>query len=165
MPLQETIAEHLDLDQSSVSRLCAELGIDWRNTSMDSIRVAYIRKLREMAAGRAAEGGVDLATERARLAREQADKVAMQNAVTRGELTPTVVLEQVLTACASKAAGIFDAIPGAVRRRFPDLPAATIDVIATEIAKARNYYANMSLSDLGLDDGATGDAEEETRGE
>ncbi len=71
----------------------------------------------------------------------------MQNAVTRGELTATVVLEQVLAGAAAKVAGIFDAIPGAVRRRFPGIPAEAGELIAAEIAKARNTVAAMSLAD------------------
>lgn len=136
------------MSQQAASQLLAEMGIDWKATSLDEIRVAYIRRLREMAAGRAAAGDLDLATERARLAREQADKIAMQNAVTRGELTPTVVLEQVLAAAAAKIAGILDAIPGLVRRRVPQLASGDIDMITAEVAKARNTVAAMSLTEL-----------------
>jgi phage terminase Nu1 subunit (DNA packaging protein) len=143
---------HLDMDQSTVSRLCAGLDIDWRNFSMDEIRVIYIRQLREQAAGRVAAGDLDLAGERARLAKEQADRVAMQNAVTRAELTPTVLLEQVLAKAAAKIAGVFDAIPGLVRRRVPTLAASDVDLIAGEIARARNTVAAMSLHDLETDD-------------
>ena len=100
------------------------------------------------AAGRAAAGDLDLATERARLAREQADKIAMQNAVTRGELTNTIVLEQVLSGAAAKIAGVLDAIPGMIRRRVPQLTAADIETIAGEVAKARNTVAGMSLHDI-----------------
>ena len=148
MLTQQEIAEHLDMSQQAVSQLLADLGIDWKAVSLDEVRVAYIRRLREIAAGRAALGDLDLATERARLAREQADKIAMQNAVTRGELTPTVVLEQVLASAASKIAGILDAIPGLVRRRVPLLQSGDIDMIAGEVAKARNTVAAMSLVDL-----------------
>lgn len=88
--------------------------------------------------------------ERARLAKEQADRVAMQNAVTRGELAPVVLLEQVLAAAAGKVAGIFDAIPGLVRRRVPRLTREELDPIAAEIAKARNLVAAMSLADLNV---------------
>lgn len=136
------------MSQQAVSQLLADLGIDWKAVSLDEVRVAYIRRLREIAAGRAALGDLDLATERARLAREQADKIAMQNAVTRGELTSTVVLEQVLASAASKIAGILDAIPGLVRRRVPLLQSGDIDMIAGEVAKARNTVAAMSLVDL-----------------
>lgn len=151
MLTQKEIGEHLDLGQSQVSRLCEELFIDWKSVGIDEIRIAYIRRLREQAAGRAAAGDLDLATERARLAREQADKIAMQNAVTRGELTPTIALEQVLTGAASKIAGILDAIPGMIRRRVPQLTAADIEAISGEVAKARNTVAGMSLKDLDND--------------
>ncbi len=148
MLIQKTIAEHLDLTQQAVSQIMDELGINWKSASLKQIRVAYIRRLREQAAGRAAVGDLDLAGERARLAKEQADRVAMQNAVTRGELAPVILIEQVLAAAASKVAGVFDAIPGMVRRRAPRLSHEELDLIAAEIAKARNFVAAMSLADL-----------------
>lgn len=136
------------MSQPAVSQWLDRLGIDWRSATIDEIRIAYIRVLREQAAGRAAAGDLDLATERARLAREQADKIAMQNAVTRGELTNTIVLEQVLSGAAAKIAGVLDAIPGMIRRRVPQLTAADIETIAGEVAKARNTVAGMSLHDI-----------------
>lgn len=157
MLTQQVIAEHLDLSQSAVSQWLDRAGIDWKVATLDEIRVAYIRNLREQAAGRAAAGDLDLATERARLAKEQADKVAMQNSVTRGELAPVVLIEEVLTKAASRVAGIFDAIPGMIRRRVPKLTTAELDLVASEIAKARNIVAAMSLADLN-DDGGEADA-------
>lgn len=148
MLTQVGIGNHLDMDQSTVSRLCDELGIDWRNSTLDQVRIAYIRRLREMAAGRATTGDLDLAGERARLAKEQADRVAMQNAVTRGELAPVSLIEEVLCKAAARVAGILDAIPGMIRRRVPQLSADEIDLVRGEIAKARNIAAKMSLADL-----------------
>jgi phage terminase Nu1 subunit (DNA packaging protein) len=72
----------------------------------------------------------------------------MQNAVTRGELAPVALIEEVLTKAASKVAGVLDAIPGMIRRRVPLLTADDIDLIAGEVAKARNTVAAMSLADL-----------------
>jgi len=51
----------------------------------ESVR-GYVAHLREQAAGRTASA--TLTDERTRLAREQADKVAMANAVARGEMLP-----------------------------------------------------------------------------
>lgn len=153
MLIQQDIAKHLDMSQAAVSGLMDRLGIDWKAASIDEIRVAYIRHLREQAAGRAASGDLDLATERARLAKEQADKFAMQNAITRGELAPVMMIEEVLTKAASRIAGIFDAIPGMVRRRVPMLSSAEIDLIAGEISRARNIVASMSLADLDEEQG------------
>ena len=157
--IQKEIAEHIDLSQPAVSGLMDRLGIDWKTSTIDEIRVAYIRHLREQAAGRAASGDLDLATERARLAKEQADKVAMQNAVTRGDLAPVVMIEEVLTKTAARIAGIFDAIPGLVRRRVPSLRAEEIDLIAAEIARVRNVVAGMSLADLNDDQAAVLDSD------
>ncbi|WP_018991291.1 terminase small subunit [Aromatoleum toluclasticum] len=142
------------MSQQAVSGLCADLGIDWRTASLDEVRVRYIRRLREQAAGRAAAGDLDLAGERARLAKEQADRVAMQNAVTRGELAPVQLIEEVLAKAGARAAKILDTIPGTIRRREPSLSADTIAAIAKDIAKVRNIAAAVSLADLREDDQA-----------
>jgi len=109
---------------------------------------AYCAHMREIAAGRLAAGDLDLATERARLAREQADKIAMQNAQSRRELAPVVMMTEVLAKAGTRAASILEAIPGQVRRRLPSMPATEIQVIEREIAKARNLCAAISLNDL-----------------
>jgi len=83
----------------------------------------------------------------------------MQNAVTRGDLAPVVMIEEVLTKTAARLAGIFDAIPGLVRRRVPSLRAEEIDLIAAEIARVRNVVAGMSLADLNDDQAAVLDSD------
>lgn len=148
---QKRFGELVGISQPAVSDLVLR-GVLTDGATLGDWMLDYCSNLREVAAGRAAAGDLDLATERARLAREQADKIAMQNAVTRGELTPTIVLEQVLASAASKIAGILDAIPGLVRRRVPQLTSDEIDLVAGEVAKARNTVAAMSLADLGLDE-------------
>lgn len=124
------------------------LDIDWKLSDLTTIRIAYIRHLREMAAGRAATGDLDLATERAGLARAQRERIEMQNAVTRAELAPAALIEEVLTKAGAKIAGQFDAIGGLLRRRFPDLSSEQINLITGEIAKVRKVVAGMSLDNL-----------------
>lgn len=51
MPTQQQIAEHLGLSQQAVSKQLAKMGIDWRNMSIDEIRLAYLDRLRKSAAG------------------------------------------------------------------------------------------------------------------
>lgn len=113
---------------------------------------AYCDHLRSVAAGRAAAGDLDLATERALLARAQRIRIETDNAIRAGELAPAYLLEQVLSKAGARVASIFDAIPGQIKRRVPVLPASAIDHIRTEIAKARNIAASVSLDDLKLDD-------------
>lgn len=151
-PTQDEIAEHLDISTRRVRELATEWGIDSREVTLGDWRVRYLRKLREEAAGRAAAGGIDLATERARLAREQADKIAMQNAQSRNELAPVVLMTEVLAKAGARAAAILEAIPGQVRRRIPSLPASEIQNIEKEIVKARNLCAAISLQDLDTDE-------------
>lgn len=113
----------------------------------------YISALREVAAGRIASGDLVLATERARLAKEQADRIALQNAVTRREYAPTVIIEEVLTRTAARINVIFEALTGSLRRNFPDLSAEKIDHINREIAKARNLVSEIRLIQV-LDEAA-----------
>lgn len=144
---QQRFGDLIGVSQQTVSELLAR-GVLTQGESAGAWLLEYCGHLREVAAGRYAAGDIDLATERALLAREQRTRLEMQNAVTRRELTPTVVLEQVLAGTAAKVAGVLDAIPGMVRRRVPQLVADDIDLIAGEIAKARNTVASMSLDDV-----------------
>lgn len=147
-PTQAEIAAHLDISDRRLRELLTELGLDHKTVPLAEIRLRYIRKLREEAAGRAASGDLDLASERARLAKEQADRIAMQNAVTRGELAPAHLIEQVLAKVGSKVARLLETIPGLLKRRLPDLTSADIQAVREVIARARNMAAQISLETL-----------------
>ncbi len=150
---QKTFAELIGVSEAAVSQFIAE-GILPRDATLREWCRTYCARLREQAAGRAATGDLDLATERARLAREQADRIAMQNAVTRRELAPVGLLEQILARTAARVVAILDGIAPAIKRRLPDLPSAEYQAIQLEVAKARNEAGIMTLADLDLDDPA-----------
>lgn len=61
---QQEIADHLDLSQVEVSKFLNQSGIDWKNSTMDFVRIEYVRKLRAQAAGHRSEDGLDLVRER-----------------------------------------------------------------------------------------------------
>jgi terminase small subunit / prophage DNA-packing protein len=147
LPTQKAIAEHLDMSQQQVKEMLEKLNLP-ADSPLDSVRVAYIRRLREQAAGRYSEGPLDLVNERARLAKEQADRLEMQNAVTRKEMAPVIIIENVLARAGVKVAGILDAIPGMIRRRSKSVSSEDIDCIAEEIIRARNMAAAISLDDF-----------------
>lgn len=86
MLTQQQIAEHLDLERSTVSRLVDRLNIDYRTASMDEVRIAYLRHLREMAAGRASETGIDLVAERAMTERVDREIKLLTLAEKKGQL-------------------------------------------------------------------------------
>jgi phage terminase Nu1 subunit (DNA packaging protein) len=154
-PTQTEIAAHLDISDRRLRELLGEWGIDHKTASLSDIRTRYIRRLREEAAGRSSGGEYDLTSERARLAKEQADKVAMANAVTRDELAPRALLVMVLARTAPKVCSILEALPGALKRRVPMLDQSAIHLIEIEISKVRNEIASMKLSEVmpeGADD-------------
>jgi phage terminase Nu1 subunit (DNA packaging protein) len=146
------------VSQQAISSLAGRGVLDMSAPAHQLLQ-AYCSHLREQAAGRAANGDLDLASERAGLAKAQRERIEMQNAVTRGELAPVALIEEVLSKAGGKIAGILEAIPGAVRRRVPSLPAAEIKNIAAEIARVRNIAASMSLADL-RDEGAEDQADD-----
>ena len=92
MPTQKAIAEHLDLDQGAVSRHLAELGLDWKTNSMDTIRLAYIRNLRSAAAGHTS-GEFDLTRERAMTEKVDREIKLYTLAEKRGQLVSLAQLE------------------------------------------------------------------------
>ncbi len=144
---QKEFGELVGISQPAVSDLIAR-DVLKAGDPCSAWLLQYCLHLREIAAGRAAAGGLDLAGERARLAKEQADRVSMQNAVTRRELAPAYLIEEVLAKAGARASKILDTIPGMIKRRVPALTSADINAIAEEIAKARNIAAAVSLSNV-----------------
>lgn len=83
------IAKHIGVTPKYVQDLINEGVIERKDRGsydINECRNAYIKKLRESAAGRANSGDLNLTDERARLAKEQADAKEMENAINRGEL-------------------------------------------------------------------------------
>lgn len=144
---QASFGALVGISQQAVGNLVGRGVIDMAMTGQQLLHV-YCSHLRETAAGRQAGGDLDLVAERAMLARVQRERIDMQNAVTRNELAPVVLIEEVLSKAGARIGGIFDAIPGAVRRRVPSLSSEEIGNIEKEIARARNIVAAISLADL-----------------
>jgi len=149
MATQAELAAHLDLSDRSIRELL-DKGVlpNARRGALDldACRVAYLRHLREIAAGRATgPSGDELTSERARLAREQADGVALRNAALRKELLPrgevnravvtafTIVRDR-LTALPARLAGPLARLTDAeeVRGRLAESIAAVLGELAEE---------------------------------
>jgi terminase small subunit / prophage DNA-packing protein len=148
---QAEFGEMIGVSQPAVSKMLTD-GVLSGSASVGVWLREYSSHMREMAAGRAAAGDLDLATERAGLARAQREKIEMQNQVTRKELAPSYLLEEILAKAGTKAAAILDTIPGMIKRRVPSLSADDVAAIAREVAKARNIAASISLSTLDEDE-------------
>lgn len=87
MPTQKEIAEHLGISQQAVSKTLSKMKVEWKEKSLDEIRLAYIRRLREIAAGHASiDGSYDLNRERAMTERVDRELKLYQLAEKKGEL-------------------------------------------------------------------------------
>lgn len=143
-PTQAEIAAHLDISDRRLRELLVEWSLDHKAEPLASLRLRYIRKLREEAAGRASSGDLDLVQERAALAREQRIAVAMKNATARGEFAPIDALADVLATASAAVSDRLDGLPSAIVRVCPDLPASVRTVIDTAIYKARGEWARLT---------------------
>lgn len=106
----------------------------------------YCGHMREMAAGRAADGDLDLATERAQLARSQRLGQDIKNNVALGSYAPIELLSDVLANAAQAVVDRLEQIPADLRRVCPDLPQAARDAVMAEIASARNEMVRKTAS-------------------
>lgn len=78
MPTQTEIAEHLGLSQAAVSKAMMKLTLDWRTSSMDEIRLAYLNRLRSEASGHVSSSGLDLVEEKAKTERVRRELAMME---------------------------------------------------------------------------------------
>lgn len=89
MASQSEIAVKLGISVATFKDFIARGIIEERERgqyTLEECSKQYLDHLREIAAGRMTSDGLNLADERARLAKEQADAKEMQNMVERGEL-------------------------------------------------------------------------------
>jgi len=145
--LQADLAAHLDMSDRNLRELLTTLALDHKTATVDEVRIAYIRRLREQAAGRmgATENGLDLAAERAALAKAQREGVEIKNNVLRGDYAAVTLLAEVLANASQSVAERFDHLPGLLRKTLPDLPQAAVDQVMAVIATARNEWTRSTV--------------------
>lgn len=160
MATQAEVAEHLDLTDRTVRDL-KKRGVfhaDGRGQlDLDACRVAYIRHLRERAAGRASDDaeaeGYDLTKERARLAREQADHFAMKNARDRKELVPIADYTAAVLAVIEMAKAKLMRVPAKVGRTDGALKTRIADALEDALDELSAARIEEELGGEGEGDG------------
>lgn len=90
---QQQIADHLDLTQKSVSEMLKKLDIDWTTSTLDDVRIAYLRQLRAQAAGHRTDDGLDLVRERVLTERVDRELKQYTLAEKKGQLINVAQLE------------------------------------------------------------------------
>ena len=104
---QAFVARHLDMSERNLRDVLRGLGIDWPVDSIDSVRVAYIRDLREKAAGRGGDDQGELTRARTRDALASAKIREIQFFESTGQLVSVEELEPLLEAWATMARSEF----------------------------------------------------------
>lgn len=145
------------ISQPAVSELMAK-GVIAQGQPAGVWLLAYCGHIREMAAGRDPDG--QLAEQRTRLAREQADRVAMQNAISRRDYMPVQLLEEVLAAVSRRAATQLDSLLPELLQRFPYLAGEPARFVQERLAAARDAMSSARFDAAQLE--SEPDDEDET---
>jgi len=141
---QKAFAEIIGVSGKTVSELKSK-GIIVEGKPAGEWLHRYCSHIREQAAGRATIGDLDLATERAGLAREQRLRLEMQNAVTRREFGPIIQMELGLADVLSMVASKLDTIVGKLKKRSDVLTSDDLDIVSQVIADVRNDIADTAI--------------------
>src|SRR5687768_16967081 len=116
---------------------------------------AYCARAREVAAGRmSADGeGLDLTAERARLAKEQADKLEMENAASRGELLPRAEVVSALQAVFARCRARLLSLPTKLAPLIvgEESPAVVQDRITAGVHEALDELRSIKLVPISED--------------
>lgn len=122
---QAEFAADVGISQQAVSDLVSKGVLENGAPEADWL-LAYCHRLREQAAGRMGSevGGLDLAQERAALAREQRIGIEIKNQVLRGKYAPIALLAEVLASASQAVTERFEHLPGVLKKAVPDLPSA-----------------------------------------
>lgn len=142
---QQALAGLVGVSQQAVSALQAEGKLP-AGLTLGQTLLAYCERLREQAAGRLGSGvgGLDLAQERAALAKAQREAVELKTAVMRGQYADVSLLTEVLAGASQAVADRFDHLPGLLKRACPQLAAADRDHVVAVIACARNEWVRAT---------------------
>lgn len=142
---QQQFGAIVGISQPAVSQMMTKEILSPGGTGRQWI-AEYCSHLREVAAGRGANNDIDLAEERAKLARAQREGQEIKNKVARGTYAPIEALTDVLAAASQAVVDRLDQIPAALARVCPDLPVAVRELVMTQIASARNEMVRKTIS-------------------
>ena len=152
---QAEFAQDVGISQQAVSEL-VRAGVLVEGAGEAEWLLAYCARLREQAAGRMSSGSLDLAQERAALAREQRIRMERINAIERREYAPVTALTDVLARASAAIVSMLDHLDARIAETAPDLPEAARLSILNTVAAARNEWVKTT-SRLQIDDDVTTD--------
>lgn len=144
MATQKVIAEHLDMTTRNLREVLNKLGMLSTKNSLDEIRVAYIRHLREQAAGRGGEDQASLTRARTREAQASAHLKELQIAEKAKTLIPADEVEPGFAALITAARTELLTLPDKLAMEIKTLHDVDIDpaMIQDHIYEALQHLAN-----------------------
>lgn len=159
-PTQIEIAEHLDMSERNARDVLSILKIDWRSSSKTFIRVAYIRHLREQAAGRGGDDQGKLTTARTREAEASAQLKELQIMEKAGMLIPANMVKPGIEAMITAARTELLTLPDKVAAAIKALDGHDIDpsVIQELVYESLNHLST-TMPDIGDQDVAGSDTD------
>lgn len=140
---QERFASLVGITQPSVSDLMGR-GVITMGETAGAWLLAYCAHLREVGEGRDPDG--QLASERTRLASEQADRLAMANARYRSENVPIALLELVLGNIARQVIRELDTIAPKITQRLPQVTGEPLRYLEERISAARSVARSATMN-------------------
>jgi terminase small subunit / prophage DNA-packing protein len=165
MATQADVADHLFMSRQNAGDLFARGILPDRGrggADLDECRRAYIEHIRAQAAGRlgTGDGDLDLTEERARKAKEEADRLEMMNAQMRGELLARGDVDAAVGAAFARVRAKMLSVPTkvAAEAMLVDTPAEAEALIREAVAEALGELSATSTADL-LAEAADGDDE------
>jgi phage terminase Nu1 subunit (DNA packaging protein) len=135
-PTQAEVAAALDLSVRNLREHYAR-GTIPKGAPIDEQRLAYIRRLRDVAANRAPVGDLDPAQEKARLDKLRADEVETRLAAARRELIPAADFERHMAAAFKAVAQTLESLPD-VLERDAGLDGAAVERCQSVIDRVRD---------------------------
>jgi phage terminase Nu1 subunit (DNA packaging protein) len=144
-PTQQLLGDCVGISQPAVSAWYSESRIPAGATLGEALKIMF-HTLREQAAGRMGSelGGLDLAQERAALAREQRLGLEIKNAALRGEYAPISLLAEVLATASQAVAERFDHLPGTIKKACPSITEEDREQLLAVVAAARNEWVRAT---------------------
>ncbi len=157
MPTQLEVARHLDMSERNARTVLRELGIDWKKKAMSEIRVAYIRNLREKAAGRGLSSQEELNKSKIRDAEAGAVLKEIQAAEKVGALVPIQEAEPRFAAMVVAARTEFMTMADKLRQKIQTRYGVEVDpdLINENIHSALRHLSSHD-ADAVLNDGKGG---------
>jgi len=84
--------------------------------------------------------------------RERTEELAIKNAIARREYAPINAIEHALGQVGAQISATLESIPLKLKRRFPKLGAAELEIIKEEIIKCQNLAADIQIDWDGFDE-------------